>query len=73
MAMMRRRKGCPFTSGEIETVDYKDLQTLKGFITEAGKIVPSRVTGVEPRFQRLLAQAIKRARVLALLPYCDLH
>ncbi|MEW6764526.1 MAG: 30S ribosomal protein S18 [Pseudomonadota bacterium] len=69
----RRRKFCKFTAEGVEHIDYKDLNTLKGFLTETGKIVPSRVTGTKVRFQRQLAEAIKRARFLALLPYTDSH
>jgi small subunit ribosomal protein S18 len=69
----RRRKYCRFTAEGIEEIDYKDIQLLKGFITESGKIVPSRITGTKARYQRQLAAAIKRARFLALLPYCDAH
>ena len=69
----RRKKVGSLSSGDMKEVDYKDLANLRGFITEAGKIVPSRITGVQPRYQRRLAVAIKRARYLALLPYCDLH
>lgn len=54
-------------------VDYKDLNTLKGYITESGKMVPSRITGASAKFQRQVAAAIKRARYLALIPYCDQH
>ena len=69
----RRKKYCRFTAEGVEQIDYKDLATLKSYITESGKIVPSRITGISKRFQRQLAQAIKRARFLALLPYCDKH
>ncbi|MEO1751406.1 MAG: 30S ribosomal protein S18 [Pseudomonadota bacterium] len=69
----RRRKFCKFTAEGVEHIDYKDLATLKGFLTETGKIVPSRVTGTKVRYQRQLAEAIKRARFLALLPYTDRH
>ncbi|MGB9669812.1 MAG: 30S ribosomal protein S18 [Halothiobacillaceae bacterium] len=69
----RRRKFCKFTAEGVEHIDYKDLATLKGFLTETGKIVPSRVTGTKARYQRQLAEAIKRARFLALLPYTDRH
>lgn len=55
------------------TIDYKDLDTLRQFIGETGKIVPSRITGASARFQRNLAKEIKRARYLALLPYTDQH
>lgn len=69
----RRKKFCYFTSNKIDQVDYKDVYLLKKFITESGKIVPSRITGTKARFQRQLATAIKVARFLALLPYCDKH
>ena len=69
----RRRKYCRFTVENVEQIDYKDLATLKDFITETGKIVPSRVTGTASRYQRQLSTAIKRARYLALLPYSDSH
>ena len=69
----RRRKFCRFTADKVEEIDYKDLNTLKGYVTESGKIVPSRITGTAARYQRQLATAIKRARYLALLPYSDSH
>lgn len=69
----RRRKFCRFTAEGVKEIDYKDLQTLKAYITETGKIVPSRITGTNARYQRQLAKAIKRARTLALLPYSDSH
>jgi small subunit ribosomal protein S18 len=69
----RRRKFCRFTAEGVKEIDYKDLQTLKNYVTETGKIVPSRITGTSARYQRQLATAIKRARFLALLPYCDSH
>ena len=69
----RRRKFCKFTAEGTKEIDYKDLETLKAYISETGKIVPSRITGTHMRFQRQLAQAIKYARFLALLPYCDRH
>jgi small subunit ribosomal protein S18 len=69
----RRRKYCRFTAEGVEHIDYKDLATLKQYITETGKIVPSRITGTKARYQRQLAQAVKRARFLALLPYSDNH
>ena len=69
----RRRKYCRFTAEGVKEIDYKDLNTLKNYITETGKIVPSRITGTSARYQRQLAKAIKRARSLALLPYCDAH
>ncbi|SFR74062.1 SSU ribosomal protein S18P [Marinobacter daqiaonensis] len=69
----RRRKFCRFTAEGVKEIDYKDLDTLKGYITETGKIVPSRITGTKARYQRQLSSAIKRARYLALLPYTDSH
>lgn len=69
----RRRKYCRFTAEGITEIDYKDLELLKGFVTETGKIVPSRITGTKARYQRQLASAVKRARYLALLPYTDQH
>jgi len=65
----RRRKSCPFTGPDAPAIDYKDVKLLQRFISERGKIVPSRITAVSAKKQRLLAQAIKRARTLALLPY----
>ncbi len=69
----RRRKFCRFTAEGVEEIDYKDLATLKNYITETGKIVPSRITGTKTNYQRQLSQAVKRARYLALLPYTDRH
>ena len=69
----RRKKYCRFTAEDIKEIDYKDLNILKGNITENGKIVPSRITGTSAKYQRQLATAVKRARFLALLPYCDSH
>jgi len=73
MAYSRRKKVCYFTVNKIEDVDYKDIELLKKFITETGKIVPSRITGTRAKYQRRLSNAIKLARFLALLPYCDSH
>ncbi len=70
---MKRRKFCRFTAEGIEHVDYKDVDLLKDFITETGKVVPSRITGTKAKYQRQLTTAIKRARFLALLPYSDSH
>ena len=70
---LRRRKFCRFTAEGVSEIDYKDLDTLRQFIGETGKIVPSRITGASARFQRNLAKEIKRARYLALLPYTDQH
>ncbi len=69
----RRRKFCRFTAEGVESIDYKDLATLKAYITETGKVVPSRITGTKINYQRQLAAAVKRARFLALLPYTDQH
>jgi small subunit ribosomal protein S18 len=69
----RRRKFCRFTAEGVDHIDYKDIATLKNYVTENGKIVPSRITGTKARYQRQLATAIKRARYLALLPYTDSH
>ncbi|MDQ7073890.1 MAG: 30S ribosomal protein S18 [Gammaproteobacteria bacterium] len=69
----RRRKYCRFTAEDVVEIDYKDLDTLKNYVTETGKIVPSRITGTKARYQRQLSTAVKRARFLALLPYSDQH
>jgi small subunit ribosomal protein S18 len=69
----RRRKFCRFTAEGVEHIDYKDLATLKQYVTETGKIVPSRITGTKARYQRQLTTAVQRARFLALLPYSDNH
>ena len=65
----RRRKSCPFSRKDAPKIDFKDVKLLKRFVSERGKIVPSRITAVSAKKQRALAQAIKRARYLALLPY----
>ena len=65
----RRRKSCPFSGPNAPKIDYKDVKLLQRFLSERGKIVPSRITAVSAKRQRELAQAIKRARFLALLPY----
>ena len=65
----RRRKTCPFTGDNAPVIDYKDVRLLQRFISERGKIVPSRITAVSAKKQRDLAKAIKRARFLGLLPY----
>ena len=65
----RRRKSCPFSGPNAPTIDYKDVRLLQRFISERGKIVPSRSTAVSAKKQRELARAIKRARYLGLLPY----
>jgi small subunit ribosomal protein S18 len=69
----RRRKYCRFTAEGITEVDYKDVELLKDFVGETGKIIPSRITGTKARYQRQLSTAVKRARFLALLPYSDNH
>ena len=72
-SLFKRRKFCRFTAEGVKEIDYKDLDTLKDFIQENGKIMPARITGTKARYQRQLSDAIKRARFLALLPYTDLH
>jgi small subunit ribosomal protein S18 len=69
----RRRRFCRFTAEGVKEIDYKDLDTLRNYITETGKIVPSRITGTKSNYQRQLSDAIKRARFLGLLPYTDKH
>lgn len=66
---VKKRKQCPFTAAGIRHIDYKDIHTLSQFVTERGKIIPRRITGVSAYHQRQLAQAIKRARHMALLPF----
>ena len=72
-ALFRRRKFCRFTAEGVKEVDYKDVDVLKDFINENGKIIPARITGTKAKFQRQLSVAIKRARFLALMPYTDQH
>ncbi len=72
-ALFRRRKFCRFTAEKVEWVDFKEVDVLKDFVNENGKIIPARITGTTSGFQRQLSVAIKRARFLALLPYTDLH
>jgi small subunit ribosomal protein S18 len=69
----RRRRFCRFTAEGVKEIDYKDLDTLRNYITETGTIVPSRITGTKSNYQRQLAAAVKRARFLGLLPYTDKH
>ncbi|MFT4256803.1 MAG: 30S ribosomal protein S18 [Pseudoxanthomonas sp.] len=69
----RRRKFCKFTAEGVKEIDYKDINTLRQYLTENGKIVPSRVTGTKSCYQRQLQTAVKRARFLALIPYTDNH
>lgn len=68
-ALGKKRRSCPFTAAGVRNIDYKDLNTLTQFITERGKIIPRRITGVSFYHQRLLSRAIKRARHMALLPF----
>ncbi|MGB1882661.1 MAG: 30S ribosomal protein S18 [Gammaproteobacteria bacterium] len=69
----RRRRYCKFTADGVDEIDYKDLATLKAYVSETGKIVPSRISGTKVRYQRQLSTAVKRARYLALIPYSDAH
>jgi len=69
----RRRKFCKFTAEDVVEIDFKDLNTLRQYLTETGKIVPARITGTKAKYQRQLATAVKRSRFLALLPYSDSH
>lgn len=64
-----RKKVCKFTPEEIQTIDYKDVNRLRYFVTERGKIIPSRISGADAKSQRHLVRQIKRARHLALLPF----
>ncbi len=72
-ALFKRKKVCRFTADKVDQIDHKDIDTLKDFITETGKIMPARVTGTTARYQRQLCVAIERARFLALLHYTDRH
>jgi len=69
----RRRKFCRFTAEGVTEIDYKDIEMLKQYVSETGKIVPSRITGTKARYQRQLAKGVKRARYLALIPFTDGH
>ena len=71
--MYKRRRYCRFSAEGIKHVDYKDVDLLKDFITENGKIIPARITGTKAKYQRQLTSAVKVARFLALLPYTDKH
>ena len=66
---MKKKKTCPFTLSGMKVIDYKDIDTLRQFVTERGKILPRRITGVSHFYQKLLKKAIKRARQMALLPF----
>jgi len=72
-SLFKRRKFCRFTAEGIKWIDYKDVDLLKDFIGENGKLIPARITGTKSGYQRQLSVAVKRARYLALLPYTDLH
>jgi small subunit ribosomal protein S18 len=72
-ALFKRKKFCRFTVEGVEQIDYKDIETLRDFISDNGKIMPARLTGTKAHYQRQLDTAIKRARFLALLPYTDNH
>jgi small subunit ribosomal protein S18 len=72
-ALFKRRKFCRFTAEKVEMIDYKDVETLRDFIQDNGRIIPARLTGTKAHYQRQLDTAIKRARFLALLPYTDIH
>ncbi len=69
----RRKKFCRFTADGVTEIDYKDINTLKQYVGESGKIIPSRITGTKAKYQRQLSTAVKRARFLSLLPYTDNH
>jgi|TARA_B100001540_G_scaffold35794_1_gene31750 small subunit ribosomal protein S18 len=69
----KRKRFCRFTAEGVEEIDYKDINTLKSYVSESGKIIPSRISGTKTRYQRQLATAVKRARYLALIPYSDAH
>jgi len=71
--LFRRKKFCRFTVEKVKQIDYKDINVLKDYIGENGKIMPARITGTKAHYQRQLGVAIKRARFLALLPFTDLH
>lgn len=72
-ALFKRKKFCRFTAEGVKEIDYKDIEVLKDFLTEQGRIIPARITGTRAHYQRQLATAIKRAQFLALMPYTDLH
>ena len=69
----QRKKVTTFTRDDVEKITYQNLDILKEFVMESGRIVPSRITGTQARYQRLVSTAVKRASFLALLPYCDRH
>ena len=71
--LFKRKRFCRFTAEKVDQIDYKDVETLRDFVGENGKITPARLTGTKAHYQRQLDTAIKRARFLALLPYTDTH
>ncbi|WP_211924173.1 30S ribosomal protein S18 [Coxiella endosymbiont of Amblyomma nuttalli] len=73
ISYFRRKKFCAFKGRESREIDYKNIDILKDYTMESGRIVPSRITGTSAKYQRQLSRAIKLARYLALLPYCDTH
>lgn len=72
-ALFKRKRVCRFTADKVVQIDYKDIDTLKDFVSETGKIIPARITGTQAKYQRQLTTAIKRARFLALLSFTDNH
>jgi small subunit ribosomal protein S18 len=71
---MRRKKNYSFgAEGEASSIDYKNIELLGEFVTETGKIIPSRITGTKAKDQRKITNAVKRARYIALMPFCDAH
>tara|TARA_R110002049_G_scaffold129120_1_gene286773 strand:+ start:786 stop:1058 length:273 start_codon:yes stop_codon:yes gene_type:complete len=72
-ALFKRKKFCRFTAEKIEWIDHKDVDLLKDFISDTGKLIPARLTGTSAKYQRQLSTAVKRARFLALLPFTDNH
>ncbi len=71
--LFKRKRFCRFTAAGVEEIDYKDIDTLRDFVSENGKIIPARLTGTRAIFQRQINTAVKRARFLAMLPYSDQH
>lgn len=72
-ALFKRKKFCRFTAEKIEWIDYKDVDLLRDFISDTGKLIPARLTGTSAKYQRQLSTAVKRSRYLALLPFTDNH
>ena len=69
----KAKRYCPFKAQKTPEIDYKDLKTIKQYIMESGRIIPSRISGISAKYQRMLSKAIKLARFLALIPYTDMH